>query len=618
MDRRKFIGISPAFIAAFGFKGFVHDDETEKKFITNNSSNEWPVFLYPEFNLYKIPFSYVGSYHTINHKGTGTHRLSINTVRRSVIPYKWQSSWSFNLMDITLWQHGNEIAYETIASPWSLELKAANGAGAAIVFADADTMAINVTDCSVKLIPYRNFSWAYNFQHDELTVYDEQANHYYSFRNSNNTSLKLLHDLSNNDGVNDAIEHNAGTLFIRMITEEEHAMPAYHSFDMLLEQRKAEVDTWMQQNPCTTVATIQNAANIGWYLFWNLQVKPWRNYTRQTVLSSKRSMNMIWSWDICFNALALVKANHKLAWDQLFAILDKQKNNGLLPDTVSDLENRFGFNKPPVWGWTIMKMLKQTPKDHWHNYINEAYNKVGKFTQWWLQNRQIGPDGLCAYLHGNDSGWDNATLFDEKLPVQSPDLTAYLILQAEALAFMADYLGKKSEADAWMKLAAEQLSLFNKYFITEDGFVYRTVLADGTVQSHTSTSLLTRIPLLLGKRLPEATRKKVTDELKTEGVFLTPVGLASEALTSTEYESNGYWRGPVWSPSTYLLFDGLLECGETAFAQNIAERYCTAVAKTATFDENYDAQTGKGQYDSGLTWTASDFLIMAGWLGQQR
>ena len=37
--------------------------------------------------------------------------------------------------------------------------------------------------------------------------------------------------------------------------------------------------------------------------------------------------------------------------------------------------------------------------------------------------------------------------------------------------------------------------------------------------------------------------------------FLTENGLATEMPKSNKYESNGYWRGPIWAPTTYLLVD---------------------------------------------------------------
>ena len=59
----------------------------------------------------------------------------------------------------------------------------------------------------------------------------------------------------------------------------------------------------------------------------------------------------------------------------------------------------------------------------------EAYDKLSKWTKWWLTCRYMNHDGIYEYTHGNDSGWDNASAFDLLPPVDSPDLQALLVLQ---------------------------------------------------------------------------------------------------------------------------------------------------------------------------------------------
>jgi hypothetical protein len=612
LNRRKFISVSAIALSSVSAvaEALAEKKGTNAREIQNK---EVPIYSYPEFDLHKIPFSYAGSFHTIEKKNDAEFcRLVVNTVRRSAISYKWQSGWSNNLFELALLKDGKEVPFKTTAIPWCLEMEA-TGCSATLVFADKDSFVVKTRNCALQLIPFRNFSWIYQLEKEKVVIYDNQPDHYY-YLQSNGFKINSPESSQGNDatGSISSIEQPENIVMLKLITEELHVQQIIPGWDTLINKAKNKVELWMKDTPQAKTEHLA-AVKTGWYLFWNLQVSPWRNYSRQAVLSSKKSMSMLWSWDICFNALALVKTNPELAWDQLFAVLDKQRENGLLPDTVNDLESRFGFNKPPVWGWTIMKMLDRTPKSDWHKYISEIYPKIEKFTQWWFENRNLNKQGICAYMHGNDSGWDNATIFDERFPVESPDLTAYIILQTEALSFMADYLGKHDDSKKWLAVSKNQLKLFKDTFITPDGFVYRTLTPFGP-QAHKSSCLLTRVPLLLGDKLPAEVRSVVIAELKRENDFLTSFGIASEAITSSKYEPNGYWRGPVWAPSTYLIFDGLLKCGEKDLAKIIAQRFCDMVSRKATFCENYNALTGEGQYDSGLTWTASDFLLMAEWL----
>jgi glycogen debranching enzyme len=91
---------------------------------------------------------------------------------------------------------------------------------------------------------------------------------------------------------------------------------------------------------------------------------------------------------------------------------------------------------------------------------------------------------------------------------------------------------------------------------------------------------------------------------------LTAVGLATEHPDSPHYEPDGYWRGPVWAPTTVLVEDGLRRGGEAGLADQVSARFRAACEK-AGFAENFDALTGQGLRDRAYTWTASTYLLLA-------
>ena len=122
-------------------------------------------------------------------------------------------------------------------------------------------------------------------------------------------------------------------------------------------------------------------------------------------------------------------------------------------------------------------------------------------------------------------------------------------------------------------------------------------------------SLILYLPVILGKRLPHQIQKNLIQILKSDK-FKTEYGFATESRFSSEYESDGYWRGPIWAPSTMLLLDGLKECGEDEFVREMTEKFCMMVQKSGCA-ENFDALTGEGLRDRAYTWTASVMLVMA-------
>jgi glycogen debranching enzyme len=240
--------------------------------------------------------------------------------------------------------------------------------------------------------------------------------------------------------------------------------------------------------------------------------------------------------------------------------------------------------------------------------LREFYPLLAAWTNWWMDHRDSDCDGVPQYLHGNDSGWDNATCFDVGVPLEGPDLASFLVIQMDVLAEVALKIGKKRDAHRWTKRADQLLERLIAHSWREDRFV-----APRSATHKTATggdSLVLFMPLVLGDRLPGEMRQKLIAGLSEDGRFITPYGLATESPRSAKYETDGYWRGPIWAPSTMLIVDGLLACGAKDLAIQIAERFCGMVAKSG-MAENFDALTGKPLRDPAYTWTSSVFQMLA-------
>jgi putative isomerase len=280
---------------------------------------------------------------------------------------------------------------------------------------------------------------------------------------------------------------------------------------------------------------------------------------------------------------------------------------------INDLEQIYGFTKPPIHGWPNQKLVEITGLNTSQPYLEKIYKPLSRLVDWWYQQRDFDRDGLPQYHHGNDSGWDNATIFDHGFPTEGADLAAHLVLQAETLAFIAERIGKPKAALRWKDRAEKQLHALLKHSVRKHRFFSPR---DGQNQAPASDSLLNSIPIILGKRLPEEILKTLSTDLGPSGPYLTDWGYASESPTSSKYEPDGYWRGPIWAPSTYLIVDGLNSAGYLDLAREAAERFCDLCEKHPGFWENYNALTGIGLRCPGYSWTASVFLLLASWLNK--
>ncbi|ROP63735.1 amylo-alpha-1,6-glucosidase [Curtobacterium sp. ZW137] len=347
---------------------------------------------------------------------------------------------------------------------------------------------------------------------------------------------------------------------------------------------------------------LDDAVRLATFVTWAAIVPAGGLLRRESMLMSKNRMTNVWSWDHCFNAMALWR-NPDAAADQLFAVFDHQDEHGCLPDYVNDAGVERNFVKPPIHGWSIGHLMDRGGLTA--DAVAALYTPLGRWTDWWFAHRVYSDDGVPSYNHGNDSGWDNATTFGVGVPVQSPDLLAYLALQMRTLGRMADALGRRTEATAWRTRADATIRMLCERFWVDGRFVARDTRTGAVIDAD---SLITLMPLVLGELLPAEQRAASVERLFNGG-YLTRNGLATEPLWSPLYEADGYWRGPIWAPSTMLLVDGLARAGYADLAADIRDRFVDTCA-AAGMAENFDAVTGAGLRDRSMTWTASVFLTM--------
>lgn len=338
------------------------------------------------------------------------------------------------------------------------------------------------------------------------------------------------------------------------------------------------------------------------FITWSALVPPGGMFRREAMLMSKNWMTNVWSWDHCFNALALWR-DPAAALGQLLAVFDHQDNDGCLPDWVNDANIQRNFVKPPIHGWTIGRLMD------WGGLAGAAverlYEPLSRWTDWWFDHRVYGNDGAPSYYHGNDSGWDNATVFAAGVPIQCPDLLTFLALQMVTLARIAKALNRDDESMSWRRRADAIVGTMIGQFWVDGRFVARDTLSNEVILAD---SLITCMPVALGRMLPRPQLEGTVRRL-IEGGFLTDHGLATEPVNSPLYEPDGYWRGPIWAPATMLIVDGLRRAGEGELADDISRRFI-ATCSLSGMAENFDALTGAALRDRSYTWTASVFLCM--------
>jgi glycogen debranching enzyme len=345
------------------------------------------------------------------------------------------------------------------------------------------------------------------------------------------------------------------------------------------------------------------AAALAAYVLWSATVAPEGLATRESVLMSMHWMDKLWSWDHCFNALALAAGEPDAALDQFLAPFDHQDATGAIPDSVTHSEVLYNFVKPPIHGWALQRLRARASRALTTAELTEIHDRLSRWSAFWLDRRRVPGHVLPYYQHGNDSGWDNSTTFDRDRVVEAPDLAAFLAIQLEVLADLSDELGLPSQQ--WRTQSDEVRAALLDELWTGKELV--AVGARSGVAS-TATSLLNLLPLVLGARLPAEVRDALGARVEQH---LTAWGPATEPVDSAHYEDDGYWRGPIWAPSTALIENGLRASGLIELADTVSARF-RALCERSGFAENFDARTGVGLRDRAYTWTAAVYLLLAG------
>ena len=196
-------------------------------------------------------------------------------------------------------------------------------------------------------------------------------------------------------------------------------------------------------------------------------------------------------------------------------------------------------------------------------------------------------------------------LFDLSEPLEAP-IFPPLFLQMKTLEEIATKLGNTAGAEEWKNRADVLLKKLFEHSWTDNGFVAKTSITHNYETN--PTSMLIIMPIVLGEYFPDDKFEIIFNYMKNN--FLTPLGIATENPNSSKYISDGYWRGPIWEPVTYLLVDGLRRRGEDKFAGDLAKKICELVESAGGSYENYDAISGAGLRDMGFTWTASVALLL--------
>jgi hypothetical protein len=251
--------------------------------------------------------------------------------------------------------------------------------------------------------------------------------------------------------------------------------------------------------------------------------------------------------------------------------------NGMLPTTMSDSMPYYKAF-PPTFGVAVLRLLEIGGGKLQKSELAELYAPLAEHYDWWIKSHSLSENHV--HYNGRDEyGYRGASYGTLPFPIETPDLYAYMIQYASALSKLAALIGD-TRADEWAKKSE---GLLETLLTLWDGkrFTCRGAISGET---HASDSLLTYLPILLGKRLPQNVLDALIAALGDENAFLSPRGIRSESKNSPYYDAKAEGRGAVDAALQAFVIGGLFASGATALAEEAASRLLTAMEEIGARD----------------------------------
>lgn len=557
-----------------------------------------------ELDIREIPFSRRGSYFAISYL-TQEKKLWIRDVHGG----DESPSTLFELLidgDSSIYEEKFLEKYDVVINEISLVIREKDSEKQLeIIYPKSDQMRIKNQGLKIQLR-------ADKVRYDTFNQLNKNQFEYISYKKETKYQL----DFSTTDFKVEAPWYRVGNEWVMidlgkeqelLLTNYQVVAPEVTPFEKSFKEEKesvaSEFKAWRKQ--LGSYEKYDKSFELSTYILWSTIVREDGLLSGESVYMSKNWMQNIWSWDNCFNALGVAKVDCELAYNQFLVFVKHQHESGVYPDFINDKFKSYNCVKPPIHAWAYQLLMSENNYFKDHERLEVIYHSIAKTTEFWLESRVHKEGSLPFYTHGNDSGWDNASIFHEGLPVIAPDLSAYLVQQLDILSDWANELGFEQESRYW-KNKADQLTeglIAELYDETKQQFIAKS-LSTGKVINQFD-SLILQLPIVIAYRLSKEIVKSIITHLETR--FETSFGLATESFNSSLYQVDGYWLGPIWAPETYIFFDALQRANEDDIAQRIAKKYCL-LGETGGMAENYNPETGTGNDDLSFTWTSSVFL----------
>lgn len=338
----------------------------------------------------------------------------------------------------------------------------------------------------------------------------------------------------------------------------------------------------------------------------------------------------IFEWDSFFNALEVSIESLKHTKDILKSVLETQYPNGNIPNWRGRFGGTSDRSQPPVGSYVVLKYIQKSGDV---DFLQFAYPYLKKWHSFWKGRKGNGQfrrdgngDGLLEWgsdkelislnvpdWEENASGktramwesgqddlpnWDEAS-FDEEsgtLTMNCIDLNSLYALDAWCLSEIAEILDENEDAQSYLAEYEAIKALVNNTLWNEKEGFYFDRHWNGTFSTKKAASnfypLIARIP---DQKKALLMLKHLFNPKEYWGDYVIPT--ISRDDPTFQNQNQQYWRGTIWPPTNYLIYQGLkaykFDVVASEFAKKSSSLFLRSWENFQLCPENFDSRTGE-------------------------
>ena len=272
-----------------------------------------------------------------------------------------------------------------------------------------------------------------------------------------------------------------------------------------------------------------------------------------------------------------------------------------------------------------------------------AYPRLKKWHEWWLADRGDGQpwrdgnrDGLLEWGsdrgstpslggRGNfqaakwESGMDDSPMYDDAIydphtytmNLADVGLNSLYTLDAECLAKIAAILGKDEDSRKFAAEYEHMKQLVREELWNEKDGIYQNRFWDGHFSPRLSTTNF--YPLFAGIATPEQAERMIKQHLLNPKEFWGKYVAPTIARDDPAFPDQFYWRGDIWGPTNYMLYEGInryrFDRVALEYAQKSYDLFMDDWRINQHDNEQYYAWGGSAGGDTHYTWGALLCLV---------